>query len=226
MPKLSNTEAPTITEQTANETNAGESTAEGSNAQDSDETAKAGQNGDPEKVPADRHYTLDEILKSDPAIKADYDRKMQAAIAKHDARSTQKVAGNGAQQTVENAVNNTVEQKKEEGAEEEKLNIDELIDQRVEERITEERFGNRLNALLDQAGIVDKQGYLSHIDIDNLYEHYDPKTDNIPGYEDIEAEMRDEYPFYFGTKAGGMEHGTFGANKPASLKDALVQKYN
>jgi len=38
--------------------------------------------------------------------------------------------------------------------------------------------------------------------------------------------MRDEYPFYFGTKAGGMEHGTFGANKPASLKDALVQKYN
>lgn len=226
MSKLSNTEAPTITEQTANETNAGENTAEGSNAQDSDETAKDGQNGDSEKAPADRHYTLDEILKSDPAIKADYDRKMQAAIAKHDARLTPKVAGNGAQQTVGNAVNNTAEQKKEEGKAEEKLNIDELIDQRVEERITEERFGNRLNALLDQAGIVDKQGYLSHIDIDNLYEHYDPKKDSIPGYEDIETEMRNEYPFYFGTKAGGMEHGTFGANKPASLKDALVQKYN
>ncbi len=76
MPKLSNTEAPTITEQTANETNVDENAAEGSIAQDSDETAKAGQNGDPEKAPADRHHTLDEILKSDPAIKADYDRKI------------------------------------------------------------------------------------------------------------------------------------------------------
>lgn len=47
----------------------------------------------------EQHYTLDEILKADPAIKAEYDRKMQAAIAKHDARLA-RGNSNGVQQEV------------------------------------------------------------------------------------------------------------------------------
>ena len=144
---------------------------------------------------------------------------MQAAIAKHDARLA-RGNSNGVQQEVGSGADEYQQQDNEE-----EIDLNELVDARVEERMTEERFAGCLDNLLDQAGIVDKQGYLSHIDIDDLYEHYDPETNSIPGYEDLEAEMRDEFPFYFGTESGGMEHGTFGSNAPATLRGALSEKY-
>lgn len=217
MPSFNNTAATTLTDQTQNEPAEDEVLQGGTNTQGQVENGQDGQNGAPGAAPEAQHYTLDEILKSDPAIKAEYDRKMQAAIAKHDARSSVRNSGNGIQQNAGNA--------EAEEQETEEIDIDELIDARVNERITEERFGTYLDNLLDQAGIVDKQGYLSHIDIEDLYEHYDPETNSIPGYEELEAEMREEYPFYFGSEAGGMEHGTFGSNAPTTLRGALGEKY-
>lgn len=206
-------------ETTANQTTVATETGNGTNDQGSPEVSQNGQDGGNTEEAGEQHYTLDEILKADPAIKAEYDRKMQAAIAKHDARLA-RGNSNGVQQEVGSGADEYQQQDNEE-----EIDLNELVDARVEERMTEERFAGCLDNLLDQAGIVDKQGYLSHIDIDDLYEHYDPETNSIPGYEDLEAEMRDEFPFYFGTESGGMEHGTFGSNAPATLRGALSEKY-
>lgn len=181
-----------------------------------DEANSEGSEGEDEQ-----ELTLEDILKADPAIKAEFDRKMQAAIAKHDARLQAAGAGNQRNSAEQDDAGYEDDQ-----SEEEQVDLDEIIDQRVEARINEERFAGCVQNLLERAGITDTQGYLSHIDLDDLYEHYDPATDTIPGYEDLEAEMREEYPFYFGTEAGGMDHGTFGGNDgPLNLRDALMEKY-
>lgn len=208
-------------ETTANQTTVATETGNGTNDQGSPEVSQNGQDGGNTEEAGEQHYTLDEILKADPAIKAEYDRKMQAAIAKHDARMLAAGAGNQRSSAGQDDTGYEDDQ-----SEEEQVDLDEIIDQRVEARINEERFAGCVQSLLERAGITDMQGYLSHIDLDDLYEHYDPATDTIPGYEDLEAEMREEYPFYFGTEAGGMDHGTFGGNDgPLNLRDALMEKY-
>ena len=73
-------------ETTANQTTVATETGNGTNDQGSPEVSQNGQDGGNTEEAGEQHYTLDEILKADPAIKAESDRKMQAAIAKHDAR--------------------------------------------------------------------------------------------------------------------------------------------
>ncbi|WP_102342131.1 hypothetical protein [Galactobacillus timonensis] len=87
-------------ETTANQTTVATETGNGTNDQGNPEVSKNGQDGGGNNEEAgEQHYTLDEILKADPAIKAEYDRKMQAAIAKHDARLA-RGNSNGVQQEV------------------------------------------------------------------------------------------------------------------------------
>ena len=87
MPKLSNTEAPTITEKAANKPAEGTIVLEEENHHGEQESAQSGQNGAPEEGGVAKRQTLDELLRSDPTIKAEYDRKMHAAISKHDAKT-------------------------------------------------------------------------------------------------------------------------------------------
>ena len=86
-------------ETTANQTTVATETGNGTNDQGSPAVSQNGQDGGNTEEAEEQHYTLDEILKSDPAIKAEYDRKMQAAIAKHDARLARRNS-NGVQQEV------------------------------------------------------------------------------------------------------------------------------
>ena len=162
--------------------------------------------------------SFSELMK-DKEFKAEYDRAVQKGIdsdAKKHGGSLSETKVNTSQEELDDTKKPLIE------------NFQQQIDERVQEEVNIIRFENCLGRILNKSGIEDTQGYLAHIDIDDLIKHYNPETDRIDGYEELEAEMREEFPHYFKTQATGGAHGTFEKNSNAtlSLKSALNEAYS
>ncbi len=173
---------------------------------------------------------LDEVLKKDKALQAEYDRRVAKALNTYKLNhGGEEKAGAGETEKSGQTLKSDDIKLERNGNGNQSTDINALVAAEVEKATTQIRFEACLQRTLEKAGVKDTIGYLVHIDVDDLKVRYDAKKDTIEGYETVEEEMRKSYPHYFenGTATGGT-HGTFEKNNNAtlSLKSALNEAYS